>query len=168
MIGTVLVRLTFTSPDVAPEMRVIYNGGDRRLERAVWDRVLTYRMACLKPGDEPVTADQEFRFEFEGLDTPRLKPELTLVQLLGLVKDLKPQTVRFDFSTMGCPFQLSVEPYQPWAQNSVRQVGEANAGRREFTEWLRNVTFEIPPRAMKTAIGQPTIISVPCVLLDLT
>lgn len=166
--GNVLVRLTFTAPDAAPEIRVLYNGGDRRLERAVRNSVLTYRMPCLKPGDEPVIATQTFGFKFEGEDTAQLVPELTLVQLLGLVKGLSAQTVRFDFTTMGCPFQLSVAPYQPWAQNRVLQVGEANAGRREFTEWLRNVTFEIPPRAMKTAIGQPTTVSVPCVLLDLT
>lgn len=167
-IGTVLVHLKFTAPDAAPEMRVLYNGGDHRLERAVQDSVLAYRLGCLKPGDEPVLVTQKFSFKFEGEDAAYLKKELTLVQLLGLVKDLKTQTVRFDFTTMGCPFQLSVQPYQPWAPNRVRQVGDANAGRREFTEWLRNVTFVIPPRAMKTAIGEPTTVSVPCALLDLT
>lgn len=166
--GNVLVQLKFTAPDAAPEMRVLYNGGDQRLERAVRDSVLTYRLVCLKPGDVPVDANQDFQFRFEGEGAARLKAELTLVQLLGLVKDLSAQAVRFDFTTMGCPFQVTVAPYQPYAQNRVRQVGEANAGRREFTEWLRNVTFVIPPRAMKTAIGQATTISVPCVLLDLT
>lgn len=166
--GTVLVRLRFTAPDAAPEMRVLYNGGDPRLERAVRDSVMAYRMACLKPGDEPVVANQEFTFLYHGDNPAHLKPELTLVQLLGLVKDLSAQTVRFDFTTMGCPFQLSVEPYQPWAQNRVHQVGDANPGRREFTEWLRNVVFMIPPRAMKTAIGSPTTVSVPCTVLDLS
>ena len=45
---------------------------------------------------------------------------------------------------------------------------EVNLGRREFTEWLRNVVFMIPPPAMKTAIGSATTISVPCALLDLS
>ena len=47
-------------------------------------------------------------------------------------------------------------------------AAEANAGRREFKQWLRTVTPVISPQAMKTAIGQPTIVSVPCALLDLT
>jgi hypothetical protein len=166
--GTVVAQFTFTTPDRAPEVRVLYDGGDRRLEHAVRDSVEAYRWACLRPGDEPLVATRTFEFWRGDDDRVGLNSELTLVQLLGLAKDLKKQTVRFDFTTMGCPFQLSVVLYQPWAKNRVRQVGDADPGRREFTEWLRNVTFVIPPRAMKTVIGTAATVSVPCALLDLS
>ena len=166
--GTALVRLKFIAPDAPPEVSFLYNGGDVRMERSIRNSVLAYRMPCLKAGDAPLVATQQFDFEFEGENTAHLKPALTLVQLLGLVKDLNTQAVRFDFTTMGCPFQLGVAPYQPYAKNSVSQLGEKNAGRREFIEWLRNVTFTIPARAMKTAIGHGTTVTVPCLLLDLS
>lgn len=166
--ANVLVRLKFEAPDTAPDMEVIYNGGDRRMAEAVRKSVMAYRMGCMKPGEKPVVATQQFNFEFTGEDTARLKPELTLVQLLGLVKDLERQKARFDFTTMGCPFRLRFSPLRPYAENGVRELGETNAGRREFVEWLRKVTLAIPAASMKTAIGSVTTVSVPCVLLDLS
>ena len=165
-LGSVIVRLEFSAPDTAPAVAVLYDGGQRRMSEAVKYSVLQYRMPCLQPGDPPLVARQRFVFRDEGSAATQLVPAMALTHLLGLVKNIKQQTVRFDFTTMGCPFEVRLAPYQPYATNEVSEVGRSDAGRREFIEWLRNVTIDLPPRIMKTAIGGSTTVSVPCVLLD--
>ena len=56
------VRLTFSAADSAPEADVFFDsvGGDFRSDTL--DRVSRYRLPCLKPGDTPVVATQEFQF----------------------------------------------------------------------------------------------------------
>ena len=166
--GTVVVRLKFSAPDTAPEVTIVFDGGRRRLREAVRNSVIRYRMPCLLPGETPFSARQTFSFRIDGADTTELVPKMSLVQLLSLVKNLKQQTVRFDLTTMGCPFEIRLAPFQPYATNDVSEVGSSDPGRREFIEWLRNVTIDLPPHVMKSAIGEPTTVSVPCALLDFT
>ena len=168
--GVVVVRMTFRAADQPPEVRVLYDGGQRRLSRAVLASVAQYRLNCLKPGDPPLVATQPFAFSWQGEEPVTLPPELSLVQFLGVVKDMDSQRVRFDFTTMGCPFKVRVNPFQPYSHNLIHEVGDEspNPNRRDFIEWLRNITLDFPPKVAKTAIAQPTVVSVPCVLLDLT
>lgn len=166
--GAVLVRITFTAPDQPPLTKILYDGGDRRRSAAVVRSVSEYRLRCMQPGDEPAVAVQLFDFRYQGDDPIRLKDELPLVQFLTLVKGIQQQTVRFDFTTMGCPFQVKLSLYQPYHTNGVKEVGQPDPNRREFVEWLRNLQVVLAPSLMKTTIGQRTTVSVPCVLLNLS
>jgi len=76
------------------------------------------------------------------------------------------QKVRFDLTTMGCPFEVDVTAYKPYATNGVAEVGQRDPNRREFLEWLRAATFVFPPAAQRTAIGSSSRVTVPCALLD--
>lgn len=166
--GNVLVKLTFTSADMPPAVNVLYDSEQSRLREAVLESVINYRMPCLVPGDPPLVTSRTFRFKYEGEPIRQFKSTLTLPQLIRAIKGFDKQKVRFDFSTMACPFEVSVAPYQPYAGNRVREVGDSKADRREFLEWLRNVTFDLPPAVMRTAMGEPTTVSVPCAVLDLS
>ena len=166
--GNVLVRLTFVSPDAPPVVDVLYDSEQPRLRAAVLESVVNYRMPCLVPGDPPLVTSRTFSFKFEGEQTRQFKATLTLQQLMRAINGFDKQKVRFDFTTMACPFEVSVAPYQPYAENRVSEVGDRKADRREFLEWLRNVTFSLPPAVMRTAMGEPTTVSVPCAVLDLS
>jgi len=164
--GIVLTRMTFSRPDAPPAVEILYDGGDRRLASAVESAIEAYRLPCAKVGEKPIVAAQKFLFAYEGYAPAQLKPKLALVQLLTLVKDMNSHKVRFDLTTMGCPFEVDVTAYTPYMPNGVGEVGPRDPNRREFLEWLRAVTFEFPPAAKRTAIGSSSRITVPCAVLD--
>lgn len=164
--GVVLTRMTFSRPDAPPAVEILYDGEDRRLSGSVQSAAEAYRLPCVKVDDKPVVVMQDYLFVYEGYAPSQLKPKLTLVQLLTLVKDMNSHKVRFDLTTMGCPFEVDVTAYNPYMPNGVGEVGPRDSNRREFLEWLRAVTFEFPPAAKRTAIGSTSRITVPCALLD--
>ena len=122
----------------------------------------------MKPGDPKFHVVRQFDFRWDGTGVIGLKPQLALVELLGVVKGLKQQTARFDLATMTCPFDVKFAPRQPHAENYVSQIGAQDPNRREFIEWLRAITLDLPAPMMRTAFGETSIISVPCALLDLS
>ena len=164
--GMVIARMTFSSADVGPDVDIVYDADSERLASAVRAAVARYRLPCVTPAIAPITAYQEFKFSF-GEAESSLKKDLTLTQLLSLINDLSGERVRFDFDTMNCPFTVKFRPYRPYAPNAVGEVGETNSNRREFVEWLRNATLQIPAKDMKTVIGQMVTVAVPCTVLDL-
>lgn len=166
--GVVAVRLTFTDPAAPPGVEVLFDGGNQRLARVVTENVSAYRLPCVKPDEGRIVLRRKFMFV--GSDRPplRLKTELAFKDVLRLVKDLQSQRVRFDTTTMGCPFKLALAPYRPYAENDVDEVGTADPNRRELLEWLKTVSLDIEPRVMRTAIGEHSIVTVPCMVLDLS
>ena len=166
--GNVLLEMTFDGPAAPPRVVVVYDGGNRRLAAAATASALTYRLPCMKPGDPRLHAVRQFNFRWDRDEVIGLKPQLTLVELLGVVKGLKQQTVRFDLATMACPFDVKFAPRQPYAENYVSQIGAQDPNRREFIEWLRAITLELPAPMMRTAFGETSTVSVPCALLDLS
>ena len=167
--GTVVARLTFTSPDAPPRVEIVYEPGNPRLVTVVKRAVEDYRLSCMPLGKEQVVATRQFVFHgHETAPLPRLKPQLAVIDVVRLVKDIKSQRVRFDFNTMGCPFQVEFAPFRPYANNDVREIGTHQPARDEFLGWLKNVTLDLPPSFMRTAIGQSSVVSVPCTLMDLS
>lgn len=185
--AVVRVVMRFDSANEPPRVDVKFNNGGALSEKAVLEHVGTYRLPCLKPGssatasqefqfvspapatkvgEKPIVAAQKFLFAYEGYAPAQLKPKLALVQSLTLVKDMNSHKVRFDLTTMGCPFEVDVTAYTPYMPNGVGEVGPRDPNRREFLEWLRAVTFEFPPAAKRTAIGSSSRITVPCAVLD--
>jgi hypothetical protein len=167
-VSAVLVRLTFTQADSPPATEILYADGNPKFVPTVERAVKQYRLTCLPSGHQEVVATQ--RFVMRGIDAPmrQLKRELGLVELVRLIKDLKSQRARFDFTTMACPFQIEFAPYQPYARNTARELGTHDPARREFLSWLQSVTLDLPPKFMRTAMGEPSVVSVPCTLLDLS
>lgn len=163
--GNVIVEITFTSADAEPKMVVVYSSGDR-FTVAVRSAVRSYRLPCLTPADAPLTARRQFVFSVEG-DPSSMIDNLSIGQLVSVVHGLASERVRFDFTTMGCPFAIKLGLYRPYATNEVGEVGRADPNRREFIEWLRTVTLDIPKSAAQFAVGHEFTVDVPCAVLDL-
>lgn len=165
--ATVVTLLTFSRPEAPPDVAILYDGDSPAFSRAVREAVAGYRLPCASADREPVKATRVFEFRMEGGRSSALKSELTLAQFASLVKDLPSEHVRFDFATMNCPFDIKVGVFRPYMANKVGEIDETHASRREFLEWVRHVTLDIPPNAMKTLIGQEITVAVPCAVLDL-
>ena len=166
-----LIRITFSNSVSEPQTSVVFQTGNARFGRYASEVVKVYRLICMKEGDPPISALQKFIYA-PYADDPvlrsRLKDELTLGEFVRVIKDWKQQKVRFDTTSMGCPFKLRFTLMRPYENNLVRQLGEPAESRREFVEWLRGVSFDIPPPALRNFIGEDTTVSVPCAILDLT
>jgi hypothetical protein len=165
--GNVVVKLRFTGASDEPTVTVLTDAGSRVLRRLVLDHVRRYRMPCLAPSDKPFEAMQTFFFRLEG-DPQYTLRDLTLQQLVDGLDKPEQQRVRFDFSTMACPFEVRLGLYQPFASNSVGEVERSDPNRREFIEWLKGLALKLPDAAARHVVGQSMIVSVPCGMLDLT
>ena len=58
----VQARLVFKDPDAAPQVQVTSDSKDEEFEQEVRKYLRQYRMPCLKKGQAPLTAQQEFVF----------------------------------------------------------------------------------------------------------
>jgi len=165
--GNVIVRLRFSTPSDPPTATILTDAGSPVLRRMVLDHVERYRMPCLSSSGKPIEAMRTFFFRQEGAKQYTLN-DLTLQQFVDGLDKLEQQRVRFDFSSMNCPFDVRLNLYQPFAKNSVGEIDHADPNRREFIEWLRGVALKLPEAAAPQIIGQSMIVSVPCGMLDLT
>lgn len=162
--GIVLAAMTFRGPDVPPETKILFRRGSERLETSVLDYVREHRWSCMKAGDPPVNTVQSFVYVTDKLPEPN-KP--TLQQLLTAIDGIAEQKVRFDFTTMACPFSFRLTYWRPFTSNEVVEVGGADPNRREFTLWLRRVTVQPVLDPGNKLVGRELEVSVPCVVLDL-
>lgn len=165
--GNVIVALSFFDPSEAPKVEVLTDAGSAVLRRAVLAAVERYRLPCLPASARPYKAMRTFTFRLEGARQYTLK-DLTLQQFVDGMDKLEQQRVRFDFSTMNCPFEVRLRLYQPFAKNSVGEVERSDPNRREFIEWLKGLALKLPDEAARQIVGQSATISVPCGVLDLT
>ncbi|MCO5124885.1 MAG: hypothetical protein M9915_14210 [Rhizobacter sp.] len=163
--GSVIAKITFRGPDVAPETEILFRRGDRYFEHSVRDYVAGYRWTCMKEGDLPVETRQVFNFL--PRDAAPVPARLTLQQFLGAVDKIAEQKVRFDFTTMGCPFTFRLHYMMPFWLNDVAEVGGAKPDRREFVEWLRNIKAKPELNLDNKLVDRDFEVSVPCLVLDL-
>jgi len=164
--GRVLARAYFEAPDTAPRIEIVFNGGSDRFARSVRQYMSGYRLPCFQASDFPLVVSQTFHFRMQG-DAVALLKDATLSSLISNVVDLEKQHVRFDFTTMGCPFDVHFTLWQPHAKNVVREIERADPNRLEFIEWLRRVDLNAPRRLHDQLVGDSMTLSVPCVVLDL-
>lgn len=164
--GTVLMELTFRDKTSPPTARVLYKSHRaHNFVSVVEEHVSAYRLDC-SPPYKPVSLTQVFRFQ-GGSASYGLR-DMTLKQFVSGLDKLESHRVRFDFSTMGCPFDVRVVLYQPHARNAVRQRGAGNPARHEFIDWLSSVSLRLPPEVADDVLGTGVTVSVPCGVLDLT
>ncbi len=165
--GALIAELTFHSPVEPPSVRMVFDGGDKRLGELVQQAVRDYRLDCAEEG-KPFKAVQEFNFVALDDEKLRLKRRLQLVDLVRLTPPAKLARVKIDTQAMRCPFELKFAPYQPYLQNRVVEVGTSDPARAPLLKWLASLELDIPLATMRTAIGQVSIVEVPCAVIDLT
>lgn len=172
--GRVLVRLRYEAPDRPPvaefPSRPDADAGPRaRRVAAVLTRPLEawvagYRMPCFQ--GKPITTTVAFIYRIEGT-AYGFKPGLTLRTLLPMVRDIRQQRLEFDFTRMGCPFDVALEYRRPGMLNRVGEVGSHDPARRPFLEWLAHVDFDMPHNALSSIYGDTTTFTVLCLKINL-
>lgn len=166
--GTVLASARFDGPGIAPEVTILNPGGHRTLEQAVVGAMAQIRIECTEPVDYwPRTFQQTYVFLIEGKARPVLK-DLDLKQFVGAIDQLESHKARFDLGSMGCPFEVHFELYQPYAANRVGEVGRTDPNRQALLAWLESVSLRLPRNVVDQMLGGSMRIAVPCGLLDLT
>ena len=161
--GAVLALMEAESAQLPPKVSILHDAGSRSLSAEVEEYLRAARLRCDR---YPVSALQVFHFQIDGDDQFSLK-DMPLKTFIAQVRDLDRHKVRFDFSTMRCPFDVQLHLYQPYFENSVGEVGDADPNRADFLAWLREVALKLPRNAASHLVGATTRVSVPCGSLDL-
>jgi hypothetical protein len=73
--GAMRVMLSFTKPDAAPRVEVLFNSAREDMQDEVLDHLRRYRLPCLTPQDGTVKAVQEFSFNNTDRDATPLPAE---------------------------------------------------------------------------------------------
>ena len=163
MQGRVLATMRFVAPDQAPEVTVYARPDAELFAGAIRRWTAGYRLPCHQGG--PLSGTLTFVFRING-STFGLKP-LGLAQLLPLVVGVQSQRLAFDFTVMGCPFDIRLAYRQPYLANVVEQLDNAHPARRPFLKWLEGIQLDLPSRMLDISFGDTTTITVPCTKLDL-
>ncbi len=165
--GSVLARFTFIKPDQPPTVEILFDGGSPRFARYVDAYATRLRLPCLPETDSPLKVIQHFSFVMEGTRRSTLR-NATLAAFVPAIDKIENERVRFDFRTMGCPFDVRFQLRQPVLPNAVGEVERSDPNRREFLEWLRGVKLKLSAEQRRNVIGDSMTISVPCGELDLS
>lgn len=164
--GSVFASLRFDDPTSPPKVDIIYDGGSPRFEQTVREYLAGYRLPCMAVGGPPIHAFVPFRFAIEGKRRTLLK-DATLSTFVRAIENLESQRVRFDFTTMSCPFEVRFVLRQPYVPNLIGEVESRDPNRRDFIEWLKSVHLSFPAKDLKKVLGDEMTVRVPCVVLDL-
>jgi hypothetical protein len=162
--AAVLVQMTFTAADKPPEVVVIGRDPENLFAPSVVSWVSGYRMPCLQ--DRPVVTRQLFRFRMDGGSTTVLR-DVPLQTFLRHTKNASRLPVYFDFTSMGCPFDVRLNYQQPHGRNIVGEIEGSNPARRPFLDWLSGLVLDLRAREENAVLGDSMTISVPCGTLDL-
>jgi hypothetical protein len=172
--GRVLMRLRFDAPDQPPVIETFARrsvGGsfaERNLERALVSHVeqwaAGYRMPCHLGSPIVTTFTFVYVIEDQGYG---FKPDLSLMAVLSMVRDIRKQRLNFDFNRMGCPFDVALQYRRPGMLNLVGEVGSQDSARRPFLEWLASADFDLPERALSSIYADTARFTVPCLKIDL-
>jgi hypothetical protein len=160
--GSFLMRLRFSSPTSAPEISFLAGPPTRQLRASLQDFAQGYRLPCLR--GEPHAMLLGFVFRIEGGERVFLK-DMPLLQFLRLAGTLPP--AQFDFGSMGCPFDLQITHYQPFAAHVVRQVGDARPERADFMRWIAGIPLRLSDNQAQELLASTFTLGVPCGRLDL-
>jgi len=165
--STVLVEMQFDGEGKAPSVKVLNPLPGPYVADEVIEAVRKLRVTCKASRTWPLKAVQSYRFRRTDTDQLVLN-DMSLKSFVQSIDHLEKHQVRFDLSSMSCPFAVQLRLYQPYAKNSVGEVGKTDPNRAGFIAWLTTVSLRIPDETLNQVLGDTIRISVPCGVLDLT
>lgn len=167
----IFARLVFDGAgDAPPKVELIHSSASAKLQRDVLAYLAQYRMPCRQAGAKPFEAEQTlvYRAPASKQREPRFTDQvLSLPRFLAATQGARDEHVRFDFSTMSCPFTVAWTALQPVRANRAEDEGPTNPNRAEFLAWLSRLELRLPDTARKELIGEALRVEVPCGKLDL-
>ena len=162
--GRVVAEVRYDGPDSAPVAKVHSRREAARLGASVEHWLSETRMPC-HPG-RPVTAYVTFIFQIDGEPAFGFK-SVPFRSLLAATDGIERQTLNFDTTTMGCPFDVQLWFRRPHLPNQVGEVGDSDPARRPLLEWLETVDLKLPERTLDSIYGDSALVSVPCIRIAL-
>lgn len=162
--GSVIVKLTFSDATSPPAIAVLDDVGSSALRRSAVLHAEGHRMPCHVGA--PVEYVQFYNYQFEGDSRVRLN-DMPLTTFLRNVKGIEQANAYFDFTTMGCPFEVRLTLRQPFTANGVGELGAPHLERRFFLDWLRRRELNVDAKTLRAVVAQETTIAVPCTILSL-
>ena len=163
--GRLLARVRFDSADQKPSYLMHARPATRTLQPEVESFIEGLRMPCFD-GQAPVEVTYSFIFRIEGLGAYGLKP-LDLMTLMRRVQGIQQQRLRFDTTTMGCPFDVKFQYRQPYLNNWAASDGQHRATREPLLRWLAEAHLDLPSRGLDSVFADTTVVSVPCLNIDI-
>jgi hypothetical protein len=161
--GNVFVELAFDGPASPPTVKV-HASSSSRLEAAALKLAQGMRMPC-HPGDGRHATDILYKYQLVGGKRTLLKD--TNVASLVRAAASFPRPAYFDWSAMGCPFELRLMYQQPHRPNIVYQLETDRPERWAFMEWLGALRLKLDDKTNTAVLGDTMTLSVPCGQLDL-
>lgn len=162
--GTVFLRLKFSDSNGPPQVTSLDRSVSRALVREATDYAEGLRMPC----HEGAAVETAIMYRFLYKDGPRVAlTDPSFVKFLAGVKGIRSANVYFDFSTMGCPFDLRLRMLQPFAPNDVGELDAPHPERRFFLDWLSRQQLDLDARTNNMVLGQHMDLRVPCTVLSL-
>jgi hypothetical protein len=159
--GRVVLRLRFDKPDAPPGVDVFSRPSTRRLALQLASWAEDYRLPCL---DQP--SSTLFTYVYTINQNRYGFREISFRQVLGGARGIRQQTLAFDTTQMGCPFDLRVHYLRPQLANNVGEPGEPVPARRPLIEWLEGFEFDLPDDALDAAWGDTFKVTVPCIRIN--
>lgn len=161
--GRVSTHLVFSSPDSAPEVRLLHRESSGPLAEAVKTWAAGLRMPCHQGA--PLAYSIVYVFQFDG-DSFGFK-DLTLRKLLPAIKGLREKGLVLDTNTMACPFELKFQYLQPHAPNNVGEVATSDPRRRPLLDWLAGVELALPDATLDAIFADRADLAVPCLKINI-
>ncbi len=170
--GKILVNFTFKEGQDEPEVKFVFSGVGRDMQRLVESHVRSYRLEEPQSTPLPFIGRQEFVFHYEGSTTTQFrlrKDTFSLIEFLQMTKNLREHPIDLDLDSMACPFALRVRLQQPYERNGVFPIESVNANRAYLMDWLGKLQLSFKDEAQqKDLFGTDVRITIPCGHLDLT
>ena len=162
--GRVWVELHFEAADQPPRVQAVSTDWNKMLARSLEQWAADLRLPCYD--GTPVDLPINYIFRLEGTSAYGFT-DVGFTQFVGSIKGIRQQKIDFDFNTMGCPFDVRLTYLQPYRKNKVGQLGQYDAAREPFLDWLRSAELVLSTRALNSVFADKLTLTIPCTRLTL-
>jgi hypothetical protein len=167
--GKALVEFSFVEGREEPEVRLIFAGVNRGMQRNLESHVRQYRLDADVP--RPFTARQQFNFvsyDTKGTKYRLSQDEFKLIDFLRMTTNVREHLVDIDLDSMACPFAVRVNLRQPYEPNGVFELETQDPNRAYLLNWLSKLQLRFSSEAQQQDLyGSDMRIQIPCGRLNL-
>ncbi|MEO3690251.1 hypothetical protein [Roseateles paludis] len=168
----IIAAVTFVGDGAQPpQVKFLHSSAGQIFEKAVRDRLLTYRMPCRTGKESPYMLRQQFTyFPARGRSWTLKQERFGLVEFLKMTSNVLARPVDFDLKTMDCPFKVGYTIYGGNVPNEAYVLGRRNDPNvLGFVRWLEGLQLRYSSAEQANDFfGSELQIEVPCLHLKLT
>lgn len=160
------VLAAYTPDEGLPGFVQVAKPMTRQFVLAVEDALSKWRFTGDCPIKRPFIYEQAVDFKLSGNDMFKQDAELPLSALLAMMADTPALRQKVTTRDGACPTRVSFTPLQPFHDNRVRRILKTDASPSEgMKQWL--ATLQMQSKYLISFLGDPMLVSIPCVDIDL-